>query len=383
MPRFSAVILAAGASSRLGEHKPLARIGGQSLLERAARLFAAAGAADILAVAGCRAAETRAEAARLAASDLVLRCVDNPRHAEGMFTSVQAGLAALPPDVEAFFVLPVDIPLVRPHTLRLLLDRFASGEGAPAVLHPIFLGRRGHPPLIAARWAADLAAHSGADGLSGALAALEVRRGAADVFVADAGIHCDADTPEALAAARARAQRLDIPLPAEAEALLALFGAGERGLAHGRGVARAALALARALNARGAALDLELVESAALAHDIAKGAAGHEAAGAAVLDGLGYGRAARIVAAHRDIRPEDAPEITERELVYLADKLVRGPARVSVESRFQEKLEAFADDAAVCAAIRRRLANALDMRARVEAAAGAGIEAILAMEERK
>ena len=129
----SAVILAAGLSSRLagtGEFKPLSRLAGPdgpgaaTLLERAAALFRAAGVERILVVAGHRAAETRAEAARLG-----LGCVENPDYARGMLSSVRAGLAALPGDAGearssgdagAAFVLPVDIPLVRPHTLRLL-----------------------------------------------------------------------------------------------------------------------------------------------------------------------------------------------------------------------------------------------------------------------
>lgn len=392
MRNIGAVVLAAGLSSRLaaaGEFKPLTRLAGpgeageqagQTLLERAAVLFRAAGVADILVVAGHRAGETRAEAERLG-----LASVENPDHARGMFTSVCAGLAALlqqPGEVQAAFVLPVDIPLVRPHTLRALLEE--PGAGRETVLHPAFPsrgGRRGHPPLIPARFFPSILAWAKSDqdtgGLAGALARLPAR----EVAVADRNIHFDVDTPEDLQEARRRAARLDIPTPEEAVALMELCGAGERGLAHGRGVAQAALAMARALMARGAALDLELVESAALLHDMAKGQPGHERAGAAQLEALGYGPVARIVAAHRDIAPDQAPQITERELVYLADKLVRGSTRVSVEARFRQKLELFAHDAEACAAIRRRLANALAMRERVETAAGARLDELVPLRQ--
>lgn len=380
--RLGALILAAGLSSRLapaGEFKPLADLCGATLLSRCAEGFRAAGVGELLCVCGHRAGEVRAEATRLG-----LACVDNPRFAEGMFTSVQAGLAALPPEWDACFVLPVDIPLVRPATLRQLLERFR--EAPAAVLHPVFAGRRGHPPLIAARHRADILAWNGARGLWGALENLERRLAASELPVADAGIHFDVDRPEDLVEARRRWERRDIPTRAEALALLGIHNAGERGLGHARGVADAALAMARALNARGAALDLELTESAALLHDIAKGQKRHEQAGAELLEGLGFGPVARIVAAHRDIAPEAAPDdapddakgITERELVYLADKLVWGSRRVRVEERFQQKLDAFADDGDACAAIRRRLGNALLMQRRVEAAAGATLAEILA-----
>ena len=366
-PRFGAVILAGGLSSRLGRFKPLVQLGGTTLLQRAKELFQEAGVEEIVVVAGHRAPETLAEARRLG-----LRAVVNEAFAQGMFTSVQAGLRALPPGLDAFFVLPVDIPLVRPHTLHLLQERFAAAKAA--VLHPLFEGRRGHPPLIACRHAAGILAWDGTNGLLGALEDLEARFGAAEIPVADQNIHFDVDAPEDLAEALLRYERRGIPTPAEALALLDLHQAGERGHAHGRGVARVALAMTRALNAQGGALDLELVESAALLHDIAKGQPRHEAAGAALLDSLGFDRAARIVAAHRDIPPEDAPELTERELVYFADKLVRGSERVSVAERFQQKLDLFAQDPEATAAIGQRLRNALAMQRRIQAATGNPLE---------
>lgn len=380
--RAAALVLAAGLSTRLGAFKPLERLGGQSLLARVAALFRQAGVEDILAVAGHRAQETLAEAERLG-----LRAVVNPDHVQGMFTSVVTGLRALPgafaapPD--ALFVLPVDLPLVRPHTLRLLRERFAApasgppASASPAVLHPCFGGLRGHPPLIRARHLPDILAWTGPGGLRGALEHMEARHGAADVPVADGCIHFDIDAPADLDTARRLLARRDIPTPAEALALLGIHNAGERGLAHGRGVAQAALALAQALARKGAALDLELVESAALLHDIAKGQPRHEAAGAALLDSLGFGRAARMVEAHRDIAPAAAPHVTERELVYLADKLVQGATPVTIVARFQEKLRRYAQDPEACAAIRRRLDNALDMARRVEAAAGAPLHRIV------
>lgn len=396
MPRTAAVLLAAGLSSRLGEFKPLVRLGDETLLERAARLLRQAGVADILVVAGHRAPETLAEAERLG-----IRAVTNPEYATGMFSSVLAGLravAALEPRPDALFILPVDIPLVRPHTLRLLLERFAACRDGlpahtPAVLHPVFLGQRGHPPLLHARHLPELLAWGGENGLRGGLDALEQRHGAVEVPVADENILFDVDDQPALAEARRRLARRGIPTPQEALALLALHHAGERGLAHGRGVAEAALALARALEDNrtradfdagfdtkinpASGLDYDLIEAAALLHDIAKGQPRHEAAGAALLDSLGFHAAARIVADHRDIAPETAPRLTERELVYFADKLVRGSTRVPVRARFQQKLELFAHDPEATAAIRRRLANALALQQRIEAAAGAPLHRLV------
>ena len=80
-----------------------------------------------------------------------------------------------------------------------------------------------------------------------------------------------------------------------------------------------------------------------------------------VIDGLE--RLAVIVGAHRDMTPVPPQELTERELVFLADKYCRGGDWVSVARRFADKLERYAGDAAACAAIEGRRERALRMEA--------------------
>jgi len=364
--RLAAVVLTAGKSSRLPRFKPLLRLNGQTLVARAANLFREAGVEIIIAVTGTRAEEVGAEAAAQG-----MLPVFNARHEEGMFTSAQAGLAALPPDVAAAFVLPVDIPLIRPATVKALAVRLA--ETPAQVLAPTFRGEAGHPPLIRAQAFEGILSWNCANGLAGALSALSQE----NVPVADAQILFDVDDDAAFAEAERRAARLDIPTLDEALALLDLHNAGARGLAHGRGVADAALALARALIAKGAHLNLELIETAALLHDVAKGQPRHEAAGAQILAEAGFPRLAEIVRDHRDIDPAGLGRLSERELVYLADKLVRGPVRVPVRQRFQEKLDRFADDPEACRAIRQRLDHALKMVQLLEACTGRNVQSIL------
>lgn len=377
-PRFAAVVPAAGLSSRMrgatpplpdDGFKPLLRLGERTLLEHTARTFQEAGVREIIVVAGHRADETLAEAGRLGLTAVVNRDFDR-----GMFSSVRTGLAAVPTDVGAVFVLPVDIPLVRPATVRRLTESFV---GEP-VLVPVFQGETGHPPLIASPGISLILGWHGEQGLRGALDVLAGPDGPKRVNVADAGVLFDVDTPEAYREAEHRLARSGIPSPGESTALLGLHGVSGRGLAHARAVADAALALGKALPPSSPPLDLALIESAALLHDIAKGSPGHETEGGRLLRLEGFHEVAGIVAAHRDIPPDDAPSIRERELVYFADKLVRCDVFIGVPRRFQEKLERFADDADAVAAITRRRGNALDMQARIEGLAGRSVEAILA-----
>lgn len=137
----SAVILAAGYASRMGRFKPLLELGGRTALDRVVSLYRSLGVADIHVVTGFRADDIRA-----ALGQAPVRIVHNPDHDSGMFSSVLAGVGDLPDACPAFFVHPVDIPLVRPYTVKRLLA--ALTETPAAVIYPCVGDERGHPPLI-------------------------------------------------------------------------------------------------------------------------------------------------------------------------------------------------------------------------------------------
>ena len=357
-PLPGAAILAAGFSSRMKGFKPLMYLDGRTLLEWCVSSFRAAGVEDIRVITGHRASEVQGEAERLG-----IRAVHNPDYKRGRFSSVRAAAATSKTD---FFLLPVDIPLVRPATIRMLI----KADKVPA--SPCFEGERGHPVLLPARLVPELLDYSGEGGLRGFLAGQHVE----EVPVWDQGVLMDADQPVDMARLEDKVRRLDIGERAEAMAL-ARLSMPAKGLAHGAAVARAALCMAEALNSHGAELDMELTHNAALLHDIGKGVPDHETAGAALLDELGLGGLSAAVAAHRDASPPDHGRITEKEIVCLADKLVRGPSRVSVEERFAQKLTLYAGDEAACRAIFERRQNALAMQRLVEARTGRNIEDIL------
>lgn len=363
-PRLAAVILAAGYSSRMGEgFKPLLPVGGRSALARAIALFRSAGVAEIAVVVGHRADELAPVVRREGAA-----CVVNPRYAEGMYTSAVAGIGALDPEIDACFLLPVDVPLVRPSTVRRLA---ASLRPDRAVLYPTFRGRRGHPPLIGRRLFAEILAGDGAGGLKRVLAAHAAD--ADEVGVFDAGILLDMDTPEDYARLCGREVRDDCPTAEECAAILAEAGTPEAAARHGRAVAGVALRLARAV---GGAADADLAVAGALLHDLAKGAPDHAAAGARMLEAAGFPAVAEIVARHGDPAvASGAPDAAA--VVYLADKLVREEARVSLDARFRPALDRFADDPAALAAAARRLEAARSVAAAIEARACIGLDALL------
>ncbi len=367
MSGLSAIVLAAGRSSRMAELKPLAGLDGDTLLAHAVGTFTAIGVDDIVVVTGHRGGEVAEAAAALGA-----RPVANPRFDDGMFTSVQAGAAALG-EGRASFVLPVDCPLVRPETAGRVA-RAAADAGAEVAV-PVFAGRAGHPPLLAAALTAEIPAAAPPGGLRGLLAGRG--REPLRVVVRDPGVLHDADTPAELERLRALAPLEALPSERRCLALLREHGASSRLVAHSLAVASVAGALAAALNERRQWLCAPLVVAAALLHDVLRAEPHHAAAGADLLARLGYPRLAPIVRGHMHLGDADGELPDEAQVVYLADKLVLGDRPVTLEERFADRLARVGDDADARRAVAARRAEAVLVQARMEAALGRPVAGVL------
>ncbi|MBI5571131.1 MAG: NTP transferase domain-containing protein [Desulfomonile tiedjei] len=367
--RITAIILAGGYSSRMQDFKPLLELGGMTLLERVIRLFQAAATKDVRVVVGYR------------APDLVplldqwgVGWVLNDRYQDGMFSSVTAGVATLGPDTDAFFLLPVDIPLVRNHTVLDLIQAYrTSGK---SIAYPTFQGRRGHPPLISAGYAEEILLWSGDGGLRSLLRQKEAD--AAEVPVADEHVVLDMDTRADYQRALAKWKDYDIPSAAECMALLReRFSVKSSLVRHCSRVSELALRLGQALNRHGSRLNLKLIVAAGLLHDISRGRPNHAATAAGILLDLGYPAVAEIVEAHMDSPvPGDRP-VCERDVVCLSDKLVQGDLVVSLRKRFQKRLDRHSNDPGTLAEITARLTNALKLQRRIEEMLGKPIDSFL------
>lgn len=372
--KISAIIPAAGFSSRMGTFKPLLPLGEVTFLERLVGLFTAGGITDIRVVVGHQAADLQPFL-----QSLHVRPVYNPRYAEGMFSSVLAGAGTLEPAVEGFFVLPVDIPLVRRETIRRLIEAAESAGENRRIFYPELENHRGHPPLISTQLLPDLLQWHGKDGLRGFLDTCESL--AREVPVADEFMLADMDTPEDYEALLKSGTGLDyrIPSPRECRAIMTrVHPVLEPVWHHCRAVARVASVLGQALCSASPATQVNpaLIRAAALLHDIAKSAPDHARAGAEMLKKMGFPEVADIVGQHMDISVRPIGPPSEAEIVYLADKLVQGDQRVPLAERFDRKLEKYGKDPAARAAITRRRDNALTIRRRIETILKQSIEKI-------
>jgi CTP:molybdopterin cytidylyltransferase MocA len=365
-----AIVLAAGLSSRMGSCKPMLPLDGACALQRTILLFHSAGISHVLVVLGHRAAELQPVVERNGA-----RPVINPRYQNGMYSSFLAACHALPSAVQAAFVLPADVPLVRPVTIKLMLSEFASHP--TRILYPLFSECRGHPPLIA-RHILNEAVH----GASGPLSSLLERHAteAHDVPVFDEAIHTDMDTPADYQALCTQANQRDIPSAAECNALLQIQRVPAQVVRHTHAVAIVAVSLAAAVTAHGIHLDLPLVRAAALLHDLAKGERNHAVVAAQRLRACGFDRVAEVVAMHTDL--PDFSAIDEQAVVFLADKLVRNDQPVSLEERFAPALERYRDMPQALAAAQRRKQIALRIAAAVEHITGSQLARFVNAEVR-
>jgi molybdenum cofactor cytidylyltransferase len=182
------IVLAAGYSSRTGDaFKPLLKLGGCTLLERAITAHLDAGIPDVRIVVGYRRDEVSE-----AVKHLGTRIVINPNFDKGMFSSVQAGVASLESEVQAFFIMPVDIPLVEAATIRSILDSY--NRNCHGITYPMYKGRKGHPPLIARKYISEIMGSPAPEGLRGILSSHEAE--ANSVEVDDEAILWDIDMLE-------------------------------------------------------------------------------------------------------------------------------------------------------------------------------------------
>jgi CTP:molybdopterin cytidylyltransferase MocA len=128
-----AVILAAGASTRLGQPKQSVSLDGETLLDRAVRVAREAGVSVTVVVLGAFAEELRRQCTLLDCT-----VVENPNWHDGMGSSIRHGIAALGP-VAGAVLMTCDMPFVSAEHLRALYrsgrlsaSHYAGKNGVPA-----------------------------------------------------------------------------------------------------------------------------------------------------------------------------------------------------------------------------------------------------------
>lgn len=182
---IAAIVLAAGEASRFGQCKQLVRLGDKTLLEHVLQTVRETTIDDIVVVLGAHAEEIQ----NAVAFDRE-RVVMNPLYANGMSTSIHAGLRTLDGRAEAAVMVLADQPFIAPRTIDAIVSEYRR-SGASIVI-PTYRGARGNPVLVARKLFPDVMSIRGDTGLRSIF-----QRHASDILrveVDDVGVVTDIDT---------------------------------------------------------------------------------------------------------------------------------------------------------------------------------------------
>ncbi|MEZ5935457.1 MAG: molybdopterin-binding/glycosyltransferase family 2 protein [Alphaproteobacteria bacterium] len=190
---IAALVLAAGRSTRMGEeNKLLLPIDGKPMVTHAVDTMLASKVDRVIVVTG-----HEADAVKQAIGERAVTFRHNPGYAEGLSTSLAAGLEALPPDVGGVIVGLGDMPRLREADIDRLIAAFNPAEGR-AICVPTVNGKRGNPVLFAAEFLPEMRDVEGDVGARHLIGAHNDR--VCEVEMADDAALIDVDTKEALEA---------------------------------------------------------------------------------------------------------------------------------------------------------------------------------------
>ncbi len=164
----AAILLAAGRSERFGgRNKLLAPVAGQPMVRRAVQHLMASRADPVIVVTGFEHGEVEA-----ALEGLAVRFVHNPGFAEGLASSICAGLAAVPDDADAALICLGDMPGARASIVDELIMAFAEAGDAPITFPQKPDGAQGNPVLWPRRHFSGLMALTGDRGAKALIGSL-------------------------------------------------------------------------------------------------------------------------------------------------------------------------------------------------------------------
>jgi molybdenum cofactor cytidylyltransferase len=194
--RIAAIVLAAGRSTRMGgPNKLLAEIARRPLVRIAVEAALASRADPVIVVVGHQRGEIEK-----ALAGLPVRLVDNPDFAQGLGTSLKAGIAAVPAQADGAIVCLGDMPRVDADLMDRLIAAFDPDRTA-LIAVPTFEGKRGNPVLWSRRFFPDLMAVEGDVGARHLIG--RYSEAVVEVPIEGKAAFVDVDTPEALSGIRA------------------------------------------------------------------------------------------------------------------------------------------------------------------------------------
>ena len=187
---ISAVVLAAGSSTRMGtDNKLLLPWGDRRIIEVVVDTLAATRLIEIILVIG-----HEDEKVTVATAKYPVRIVKNQNFSEGMSSSIREGIQMVNSEACGYLIVLGDMPEISADTVDALCSQFCT-IGNSGIVLPTKAGRRGHPVLFGKEYRHELMT------LSGDLGARRIVSShpgcTVEVPVNSDGIFVDVDTPSA------------------------------------------------------------------------------------------------------------------------------------------------------------------------------------------
>lgn len=139
MGMISIIVLAAGESKRFGSPKLIHNLNGKPLIQHLINNLKKTKIDEIVVVLGAHKEKLQTLLPR------GVKVAVNKNYQLGRSSSLKTGLRNISQDAEAFFVLPADIPLIKPATFDTVIKNFKESNRLIGI--PVFENKRAHPPI--------------------------------------------------------------------------------------------------------------------------------------------------------------------------------------------------------------------------------------------
>lgn len=327
-----AVIVAGGLSSRMNDYKPLMKIGNTTMIEMTICNFRLLGIDEIVVVTGYKESDLKQ---KLTGKNI--KFIHNYNYeTTQMFDSIRLGLMGIEKNVDLIFITPADSPFVQQFTLKRMIDMMLNTSNK--LIQPSYDKKNGHPLLMRSEYLNMILKHDRRNGMQGVIS--NMKKDFLNITYADPGIILDADTIHDYKALLKYNENKGCPSVELCKKIQDYFKISDLIKAHSDRVVEVALIICQKLSKKGIELDKKLIVAASMLHDIAKGNSHHAEVGANWIMDMGYKNVSKIVREHMELN-ELSNVITEKEVVYLADKLVIDDRISTIEQRFSFKEELY------------------------------------------
>lgn len=319
-------------SSRMNGFKPLMKIGKYSMAEWLIINFRQMGIKDIVFVSGYNADLLEEQFKKWNISFIKNEKYESTQ----MLDSVKIGLTFMQDKCNKIIITPVDAPLVKTSTIEKIM------KVDEEIVIPTCQGKKGHPILLGTNIASEVLYYDGDNGLKGAIA--NSKYSICYIETSDEAILNDIDTREDYQQVlKMYSQELPkgcvLPDQVQIAAIWEQYQVPDHIRNHMQAVTKLAMEMEENLRRAGIILNQKLIYAGAMLHDLCRTTPKHEEKAADELKRLGYPELAELIKVHHTGEENmDIDILTETSLVFLADKMILGASRFTIEERFAASL---------------------------------------------